>query len=329
MGLNIKKIIQIGVGGFGESWLDIVVSSKEWEIVGIVDINEEILKKSVEKYPFLKGKIYKSLKDCLKKVKADALLNITPPSFHKETSILALKEGLHVLVEKPLSDSLKNAEKIVEVSEKYRRKLMVSQNYRYNRAPRTIRKMIEEGDIGDISWCILNFQKGPRFSGFREKMEYPLLIDMSIHHFDLSRYILGKEPLNVYAESWNPKWSWFKGDACLNIIFDFQENVHFNYSGSWVSVGKDTQWSGEWEIYGDKGTIIWDNSGIKKVFEGKEKVIELIKLEREDRFLALYEFYRSIVEDREPETSGKDNLKSLRMVFKALESIKKGKKINL
>lgn len=323
------KIIQIGVGGFGASWLDIVVSSKEWEIVAIVDINEEILKKSVEKYPFLSGKTYTSLKDCLKKVKADALLNVTPPSFHKETSIIAIKEGLHVLVEKPLSDSLKNAEKIVEESEKYKRKLMVSQNYRYRSIPRTIKEKIKEGLIGNINYCILNFQRGPKFGGFRVEMEYPLLIDMSIHHFDLSRYLLGKDPISVYAESWNPHWSWFKGDACLNIIFDFEDNIHFSYSGSWVSVGKNTQWAGTWEIYGDKGTIIWDDSGIKKVFEEKEEIIEPIKLEREDRFLSLYEFYRSIVEDREPETSGRDNLKSLSMVFKSLESIKKGKKVNL
>ncbi|MCM8804655.1 MAG: Gfo/Idh/MocA family oxidoreductase [Candidatus Omnitrophica bacterium] len=323
------KIIQIGVGGFGASWLDIVMSSKEWEVVAIVDINEEVLKKSIEKYPSLEGKAYIFLKDCLKKVKADAILNVTPPNFHKETSIIALKEGLHVLVEKPLSDTLKNAEKIVEEAEKYKRKIMVSQNYRYNKIPRTIRKIVDEGEIGKISYCILNFQKGVRFSGFRVEMPFPLLIDMSIHHFDLSRYLLSKEPLSVYAESWNPYWSWFKGDACLNIIFDFQDDVHFNYSGSWVSFGKDTQWAGIWEIYGEKGTIIWDNYGVKKIFEGKEEIIEPIKLEREDRYLSLYEFYRSIVENREPETSGRDNLKSLNMVFKSLESIKKGKKINL
>jgi predicted dehydrogenase len=62
---------------------------------------------------------------------------------------------------------------------------------------------------------------------------------------------------------------------------------------------------------------------------GKEEIIEPLKLERDDRFLSFYEFYRSIVEDREPETSGRDNLKSLSMVFKSLESIKKGKKINI
>ncbi|MCM8784814.1 MAG: Gfo/Idh/MocA family oxidoreductase [Candidatus Omnitrophica bacterium] len=323
------KIVQIGVGGFGASWLDIVMSSKEWKVVAIVDINEEILKKSVEKYPSLEGKTYTSLKDCLKKVKADALLNVTPPAFHKETSIIALREGLHVLVEKPLSDTIKNAEKIVEQAEKYGRKLMVSQNYRYNKIPRTIRKMIDNGEIGKISWCILNFQKGPRFGGFRAEMPFPLLIDMSIHHFDLSRYLLGTNPLSVYAESWNPHWSWLKGDACIFLIFDFEKDIRFNYSGSWVSVGKDTQWPGIWEIYGDKGTIIWDNSGIKKVIGGKEENIEPIVLEREDRFLSLYEFYISITENREPETSGKDNLKSLSMVFKSLESIKKGKKVKI
>jgi predicted dehydrogenase len=323
----MKKIIQVGVGGFGASWLDIVISSKEWEVSGIVDINDEALNKAVSKYPFLKNNAFKSLKDCLKKVKADALLNVTPPSFHKEISILALKEGLHILVEKPLADTMKNAEKIVEQAEKYKRKLMVNQNYRYRKIPRNVKKLIEDGSIGKISYCVVNFQKGPKFGGFREEMEFPLLIDMSIHHFDLARYLFSKDPISVYAESWNPHWSWFKGDASINVIFDFQDNIYFNYSGSWVSVGKDTEWSGLWEIYGDKGTIIWDNNSIKKVVGGKEEPIEFIKLEREDRALSLYEFYISIVENKEPETSGKDNIKSLGMVFKALESIKKGKRI--
>lgn len=322
------KIIQVGVGGFGASWLDILVQSKEWEIVAIVDINPETLKSAVNKYPFLLGKAFDSFKKCLKKVEADAILNVTPPSFHKEISILALKEGLHVLVEKPLSDNFKDAVKIVEEAEKHGKNLMVSQNYRYRKLPRTIRKSIEESLIGKISYCLLNFQKGPRFGGFREQMPYPLLIDMSIHHFDLARYILGKNPVSVYADSWNPHWSWFKGDACLNLIFIFEDDIHFNYSGSWVSTGKDTSWDGEWEIYGDKGTIIWKGD-IKKIVQGKEEKMEVIELEREDRYLVLYEFWKSIVEKREPETSGKDNLKSLAMVFKSLESIKKGKKIKI
>jgi len=152
---------------------------------------------------------------------------------------------------------------------------------------------------------------------------------MAIHHFDLARYIFGKNPVSVYAESWHPEWSWFEGDPCVSAIFEFEENIHLNYSGSWVSTGRYTGPAGIWEIYGEKGSIIWDNSGIKKIFEGNEEIIEPVKLEKEDRFLSLYEFYRSIIENREPETSGMDNLKSLSMVFKSIESIKKGKKIIL
>lgn len=98
-----------------------------------------------------------------------------------------------------------------------------------------------------------------------------------------------------------------------------------NYSGSWVSKGKETPWDGEWEIYGEKGTVIWKEK-IKFISEGKEEV-KIVDMEREERDYSLLEFYRSIKEDREPETSGKDNIKSLKMVFNSLKSIKTGRKI--
>ena len=321
------KIIQVGAGGFGESWLEIVMRAPEWEVAGVVDIDQNVLKKVKEKWNFSDEKLFTSLDECLKKVKADALLNVTPPEFHKEITVKAIKSGLHVLVEKPMADTLKNAEEMVEVAEKYRKKLMVSQNYRYRKGARSLRKFIEEGLLGNLSYCNLNFQKGPKFKGFRIKMEYPLLIDMSIHHFDLLRYILGKEPVSVYAESFNPCWSWFSGDACLNIIFEFQDNIRVNYSGSWVSKGKETPWDGEWEIYGENGTVIW-NEKIKFISEGKEEEMEMINMEREERDYSLLEFYKSIKEDREPETSGRDNIKSLKMVFNSLNSIKRGRRVS-
>ncbi|MCS7181456.1 MAG: Gfo/Idh/MocA family oxidoreductase, partial [bacterium] len=120
---------------------------------------------------------------------------------------IAFKEGLHVLIEKPLSDTLKNAEKNCRRSRKIWKGIYGKSKYRYNRISRTTRKMIEDGEIGEISYFILNFQKGPRFGGFRAEMPFPLLIDMSIHHFDLSRYFIGKNPLYVYVKSWEPHWS--------------------------------------------------------------------------------------------------------------------------
>jgi len=156
-------------------------------------------------------------------------------------------------------------------------------------------------------------------------MEQPLLIDMAIHHFDLMRYFVGKDPVEVFAESYNPYWSWFSGDACLNVIFKFEDDIHINYSGSWVSEGKQTTWGGDWEIYGEKGTLILKDDRIYFIKYDKVKEIKKIKMKREGQKYSLYEFYLAITQGREPEASGKDNLKSISMVFNSLKSIKERK----
>jgi len=74
-----------------------------------------------------------------------------------------------------------------------------------------------------------------------------------------------------------------------------------SFGKSWVDIIKN---SPEWEL-----------TGIE---------VEPIKTDREDRYLSLYEFYCALKENREPETGGKDNLYSLSMVFKSIESAKSG-----
>ena len=235
-----RKIIQAGTGSFGKSWIGIVMDSPEWELAGIVDPNRENLASASDEYGIPGEKCFASFEDAFENTSPGALLNVTPPGFHRELSIKALDAGLDVIVEKPLSDNMRDAREIVSYAEEKGRKLMVSQNYRYRSGPRTIRKLIEEGAAGEISYAVVNFQKGPRFEGFRIEMDYPLLIDMSIHHFDLMRYLTGKNPVSIYAESWNPQWSRFKGDASLNLTLQFNGDIRLSYSGSWASAGKET-----------------------------------------------------------------------------------------
>ncbi|MDD3725733.1 MAG: Gfo/Idh/MocA family oxidoreductase [Candidatus Ratteibacteria bacterium] len=183
---------------------------------------------------------------------------------------------------------------------------------------------MKKGAIGRPGYVVVNFQKGPKFSGFRAEMDYPLLIDMAIHHFDLMRYITGENLVSIYTKSWNPYWSWFKGDAAVNLSMGFSGDIQICYSGSWVSTGKETSWDGDWEIYGEKGTILWKDGRIYTITGGNSQEIEPIRMEKEDRYLSLYEFYCALKENREPETSGRDNLYSLSMVFRSIESAKKG-----
>jgi len=102
-----------------------------------------------------------------------------------------MKAGLHVLVEKPISESMPSAQAMVRAAQRYDRTLMVTQQYRYQDHPRMLRQLIAEGAIGDIDHIVTEFQIRGCSLEWRQRMEHPFLMDMAIHHFDMMRYLLG------------------------------------------------------------------------------------------------------------------------------------------
>ena len=324
------KIIQVGVGGFGRSWTDVVEQSKDWEAVAYVDIDEKALGEAASAHKMPENRCYTSLDQALGEVRADAVLVVVPPRVHAEVAIKALRGGLHVLIEKPLADTMEDAKMTVAEAERRNLKLMVSQNYRFRRGPRTVRRVFETGKVGEPGYAIINFHRAPHFGGFRDKMEHPLLVDMAIHHFDLMRYIFASDPKSLYCETWKPGWSWFDGDPSASATLRMENGLRITYIGSWVSVGWETPWDGDWRIECSEGGIHWSEAVFVKPKESKTKLKEnLVSMPLVDRAYSLHEFADAISQDRKPETSGEDNLKSLAMVFAALDSAKSHKQVSL
>jgi len=159
------------------------------------------------------------------------------------------------------------------------------------------------------------------------------------------RGILQVDPVSVQARTWNPRWSWFEGDPVVSVIIEMEREVWITYNGSWVSRGWETTWDGDWRVECEEGEIYWAKNCVtvkpseiyksvfnKGLFEREEGMFEckLVDMHLEDREYSLYEFYRSIIENREPETSGKDNLKSLAITLASVESSKrKGETIKI
>lgn len=335
------RMIQVGLGGWGWSWTQVVLDSPHWELAAIVDLNEEILANACSSYGLDKSMAFPSLKEAIQQVEADAVLVVAPPQFHAAVALEAFTHGLHCIIEKPLAGTIEDSLKIVEAAKRANRKVMVSQNYRFKRAPQTVKHVLNKKAIGEIGTVYINFQKAPQFDGFRTEMDEPLITDMAIHHFDQIRGILGLEPKRVTAVSWNPSWSWFKGNATASVLFEMENGAMVSYVGSWVSRGWETTWDGDWRIQGTDGEIKWaDNKVVykpsdlfKSVFmEGAlesqgELAVDLLQLPSEERWASLEEFANAIHQDREPETSGADNLKSLAMVLAANLSVKLGRPV--
>lgn len=338
-----KRIIQIGIGGWGWSWVQVLLDSPHWELAALVDLDAGILDKAAEQYGIDRSLCFGTLKEAVAAVAADAALIVVPPKFHAPVAIEAMENGLDCIVEKPLAETIEDARLVTEAATRLGRKLMVSQNYRFKRGPQTVKSLLRKDLIGEPGIVYIHFQKAPQFTGFRTEMDEPLIVDMAIHHFDQIRGILGLNPVKVTAQSWNPGWSWFQGNAAASVLFEMENGAIVSYTGSWVSRGWETTWDGDWRIQGDGGEIHWANNVVtvkphdifKSVFlpgalekEGFMHA-ELIGMEVEERLGSLFEFYNAIVENRQPETSGEDNLISMAMVIGATLSAKTGRTVTM
>ena len=319
------KVIQVGIGGMGNAWLQAVLASPVVEYAGFVEINPAVAAAQVEKYGLDSRRIYKSLGEALQATEADGIINVTPPQFHQAVSIEALEAGLPVLSEKPLADTRQAAQEIVDAANRTGVLHMVTQNYRYKPPIQTLKKALDSAVAGTIGAVHVEFFKGPHFGGFREEMAYPLIIDMAIHHFDLMRFFLGNDPVALFGRSWNPPWSWFKGDASAAVVLDFANGVTVSYDGSWCSQGRETDWNANWRFDCSKGVVAMVNSQVYTQLTGAEPVpVDTVSMERTDQAYLLHEFYTAVIHHTPAVTTCQDNIKSLGIVFDVVQSFESG-----
>jgi predicted dehydrogenase len=271
----------------------------------------------------------------LAKVDTEAVLVITPPDSHHAVVTSALRAGKHVLVEKPLAPTIAEASELIATADAADRTLMVSQNYRFRRPTRTATKLIAEGDLGDLVSLRIYFQRDTRFlfdSDFRYHMRHPLILDMSIHHFDLIRTITGQDVRRIDARSWRIPDSKYVHDPAAAALIELESGVPVVYEGSWASYGDQTSWNGDWEIIGTKGRLTW-TGGVNDGFAGDltlttwgeaPRFVEQVEVPFVDRAGTLEAFREAVLAGTEPETSARDNIRSLAIVLGCVESIERG-----
>lgn len=297
-----------------------------------MEVNEAIADAQAARYGLDRRVVYKTLEEALERVDADGVINVTPPQFHKAVSVTALQAGVPVLSEKPLAGTRQEAADIVDVANETGVLHMVAQNYRYRSATQTLKQALDSGVCGAVGSATVEFFKGPHFGGFRDEMEYPLIIDMSIHHFDLMRFFLGKDPVAVSGRSWNPPWSWYRGDASASVSLAFEGDVHVAYNGSWCSQARRTSWNANWRFECANGVVMMVDDvvtthalaptagdGLEPAV-GEAVVVEPVVMQHEGQAYLLNEFYEAVMHGKPPVTTCQDNIKSLGIVFDVVES---------
>ena len=341
----MHKIIVAGCGGMSNAWIEIAKKRDDCEIVGLVDLNIDTANKQKETHQ-LSANTYENLATALEKEEANVVFDITIPEAHYDTVTTALKAGCHVFGEKPMSDSLEHAEKMVECAKETKKEYFVMQNRRYIPGICAFRNFLQSQKLGVIGQVTANFQLNPHFGGFRDEMDSPLIADMAIHTFDAARYITGKNAVSVYCHEFNPPWSWYKGDASAVCIFEMEDGSVFDYRGSWCANGIPTSWESEWRVSCTKGAAYWDghdelyydendlNLFVTGSMSAEEKAafihkITPLPMDYTGHEACIMEMFDALKNGTRPQTDCRDNINSIRMVNQAMESARSKKLILL
>jgi predicted dehydrogenase len=315
----------VGVGLWGRTWAEHVASAPGYRLVGIADAGAPAREWAEQA---LGVPTFRDLARALRATEPDVVVLASPPSTHRPLAELALAEGCHVIVEKPLAPALSDAVAIADASARTGRIAMASQNYRFRRQPRALRELVAGGALGPLHGIRISCRRDLRDAwisrrDWRGRMPHPYLLDMAIHHVDLIRMITGREVTEVDARGWIVPDSPFKHEPTVAALLTLDDGTPVAYEGTWAEPFSETSWNGDWEVLGARGRATW-SGGVDDALRGTVRLgrhrqraarVSLPALRFVDRPGVLAELRRAIASGEQPECSAADNVSSLAAIL--------------
>jgi len=331
------KCVVVGAGNISRSWFG-PLKNQGVQITAVVEKRPEAAREKLREFQ-LDAEIRQDLPATLKKHRPDIVVDVTVPEARCQVVCTALEAGCHVVSEKPMAASMDEARRMVRTAEKTGRMFMVSQSRRWNGAHETIRRALAAKAVGTATTVHCDFFRAPHFGGFRDQMPSPLILDMAIHQFDMARMFTGADPVAVYAKELNPAGAWYAGDASASCIFEMSGGLVFTYCGSWCAEGFQTSWNGHWRIVGDRGTLLYEQDAppVVQITETdaagkrapKDVPLPAAEMPHANQAGAIAEMLAFLQRGKTPQCECHDNIRSLAMVFAAIDSSRKGARVQV
>lgn len=257
--LNNRKV-RFGVIGcrLGEGHIQSALRDPAMELKAICDVDVERIENLVKTYGIERRNCYTDYKQLIEREDIDAVVVATPDMLHEEQAVAAMKAGKHVLCEKPMALSLDECKRMIQASQDTGKKLMIGQVVRYTPGAVLAKKLIEDGEIGELFYVESEYAHdymNARGAGdWRVDPRRHPFIGGGCHAVDLLRWIAGN-PYEVFAYANHKILKSWPVDDCTVSIIKFPNNV---IGKVFVSIGCKRKYTMRTVLYGDKGTIILD-----------------------------------------------------------------------
>jgi len=235
----------VGCGYWGPNLVRNFVEIPSATVAALAELDQERLDHILERYPQIAGT--KDYRD-LFRAGLDAIVIATPPSTHFRLASEALRQGLHVLVEKPLTTASTEARELIDLADKHDRILMVGHTFIYNPAVRAVKQIIDNEEIGRVYYV-----DAVRASLGLFHRDLNVLWDLAPHDISILLYILGCAPIGVSAHGIGCVQYGIEDVAYITLTFPNYSLAHVRLS--WLDPCKVRRLT----VVGSKRMLVYDD----------------------------------------------------------------------
>jgi predicted dehydrogenase len=264
-------------------------------VVGCYDVNRETAESAASQFNI--PRVYDSLDDLVADPEVEIVEISVPPQYQFDIARQSIAGGKHLLCQKPLSDNLSRAAEIVRLAREAGVKLAVNQQLRWGQGIRAARTLIRKAWIGQVTDASIQVSVNTPWDMWGWLVESPRLevLFHSIHYIDAMRSLLGDPEWITSRHTRYPLQGKLRGETKTITILDYEWGLqaliadnHYNQSDDYFAT---------FRFIGTEGDAKLEGKWIPDAFIGPTASL-----------------MQAIQEDGEPETSGADNVQTLRVV---------------
>jgi|YelNatPaOPRAMG01_1025707.scaffolds.fasta_scaffold11383_6 virulence factor len=184
---QVRRVGVIGLGRMGQQHVRVYSAIRRAQLVGVCDVNPEVGNHIAQRYDI---PYFTDLDELLARVEAVSV--VTPTPYHFEIAKRCLERGVHVLVEKPIAQTVEEAERLVELAERSGLVMQVGHIERFNPAYVEMKNVLEE-----LTVVAVNFRRLSAYAGSNTDVD--VVLDLMIHDADLVLDLANNEPVWMAA----------------------------------------------------------------------------------------------------------------------------------
>ena len=308
------KVGVIGAGTMGQHHVRIYSEMDGVELVGISDVDEIRVRDLAFQY---KTKGFTDYKELLAEG-LDAVSIVVPTMLHKQVTLDALAANANVLVEKPIVDTIKNADVMIKAARDANRILMVGHIERFNPAVKKMKEIIDDGLLGKIV-SISTRRVGPYNPRIRD---VGIILDLGVHDIDVISYLYDSKVTEVYSIAGKDIHS---QEDHASAILKFEGNLSGIVETNWLTPHKTR----EMTVVGIGGVAYLDYNEQTVSIHDKEWVREAKVEKAEPLKKELEHFIGTVRSGGNPLITGEDGKHALEVALAAIESYKGGQIVRM